>query len=103
MLTLHNHLRAIETIRVGPCDFKVVWDAALLGAQKLYGQTDYGRLEVALDPDLPIQKGRITVMHENIHMIDEAFQLGIEEREVTLLANALVMLFRDNPWLKELF
>lgn len=102
MLTLHNHLRAVKTIRAGPTDFKVVWDAELLRALNRYSQTDDAKAEVTFDPDLSIQKGRIAVLHENIHMIDEAFQLGLKEREVTLLANALVMLFRDNPWLKEL-
>lgn len=105
MATLHERFQAIDaykTIRVGPMDFKIVWDAALLRALNRYAQTDDAKGEVTFDPLLSLQKGRVAVVHEGLHMIDEAFQLGMEEREVTLLANALVMLFRDNPWLKEL-
>lgn len=102
MTTLYDHLQAIETIRVAHADVKVVWNGPLLRREGLLGQTDYTKGEITLDPDLNGPKARITMVHEMVHMMDEAFQLGMEEREVTLLANALVMLFRDNPWLKEL-
>jgi len=102
MATLHDCLDDIKTIRVGPSDFMVVWDGPLLRALNRYSQTDYVKGEVTFDPDLSIQKGRVAVVHEGIHQIDETFQLEMKEREVTLLANALVMLFRDNPWLGEL-
>jgi len=102
MGTLCDHLEAIKIIRAGALDFKIVWDGELLRALNRYAQTDDTKSEVTFDPLLSIQKGKVTVVHEAIHMIDEAFQLGMKEREVTLLANALVMLFRDNPWLKKL-
>lgn len=42
-----------------------------------------------------------TVLHELLHAIDDAMQLGMKERQVHCTAVGLVALLRDNPDLLE--
>ena len=36
-------------------------------------------------------------MHETIHVIDEMFQIGLEEKQVEQLGVGIYNLIRDNP------
>lgn len=52
---------------------------------------------------IKIQEGQIeieeadTMLHETVHGVDYLLDLGLTERQVRLLATALIGIFQDNP------
>ncbi len=90
-----------RTLRVGPVRFVVGKElesnecgSCHVGMQKLNINPEYG-------PDVQA----ITVLHESLHAILELHQYNHEsanEHMIECLANGIVCLFRDNPWMKEL-
>ena len=43
------------------------------------------------------EQKKATLIHELIHGLDEAYIIGLKEKQVEKLGNALYMLIRDNP------
>lgn len=64
---------------------------------KAVGEYDYEHQIVRLrDGQQPVFEAD-TVLHELIHAIDDAMQLGMKERQVHCTAVGLIALLRDNP------
>jgi hypothetical protein len=64
---------------------------------ELDGQWVGQELKIELRPGLKPVEQRDTVVHELFHAIDQFLVLGMSERQVRLLATALVGIFQDNP------
>jgi hypothetical protein len=63
----------------------------------LYGETRYGKLQLAIDPGNPLHRVRETVLHETMHAVDDEYGLGLEEAIVDRLSRALYATLRANP------
>lgn len=64
---------------------------------ELYGQIHYFSEKILLNTDASEEQKKSTLMHELIHALDEMYDIGLEERHVEKLGNALYMLQKDNP------
>lgn len=61
------------------------------------GEFDYKNLGIRVRPaQMPIEE-MDTILHETIHAIDHWLDLEMTERQVRLMATALIGLFQDNP------
>ena len=67
------------------------------GANDLYGQIDYNSETISLRSDSSEEQKRATLVHEMVHALDEIFIIGLKEKQVEKLGNALYALIRDNP------
>lgn len=63
----------------------------------LYGQIHYLPERIILNEDSTEEQKKATLIHELIHGLDEAYIIGLKEKQVEKLGNALYMLIRDNP------
>lgn len=64
---------------------------------KAVGEYDYSTQTVRISENQPAVFEADTVLHELLHAIDDAMQLGMSERQVHCTATGIVALFRDNP------
>ena len=63
----------------------------------LYGEIDYIEQKISLNRAAKDEQAEATLLHEVIHGIDELYNIGLKEKQVEKLGNALYMLIRDNP------
>lgn len=64
---------------------------------KNWGEYDYDTLTVRVRNGQQTAFEADTVLHELIHAIDDAMQLGMAERQVHCTATGLIALLKDNP------
>ncbi len=50
-----------------------------------------------LRADVLEEQQRATLCHEMLHGLDEMYSIGLKEKQIEKLGNALYMLIRDNP------
>lgn len=89
-------------VRVGAYDYEVVEDAAL-SREGLLGEIDTVEHRVRVQPGLNGMSLKRVLYHEILHGI--LSHAGIVEHDETLIdaiANGLVQVHRDNPWLLDL-
>lgn len=67
----------------------------------LYGQIHYLPEKIFLNVDAREEQKKSTLLHELIHAMDEIYSIGLKEKQVKKLGNALYMLQKDNPELFE--
>lgn len=67
------------------------------GAGELYGQIHYLPEKILLNPAASDEQQEATLIHEVLHGIDELYGIGLKEKQVEKLGNALYMLIKDNP------
>jgi hypothetical protein len=77
-------------------DLPVVWVSAE-EMPKAWGEYDYETQVVRVREGQQPAFEADTVLHELIHAIDDAMQLGMTERQVHCSATGLIALFKDNP------
>ncbi len=70
-------------------------------AGDLYGQIHYLPEKIFLNADASEEQKKATLLHELIHALDEMYGIGLKEKQVEKLGNALYMLQKDNPELFE--
>lgn len=100
--------RQQAVLKVGPLRYRVVF-RPLLDEMQCKGRLDSDRLILKIDPDLPLDSQRVTLMHEILHAcfygmgLHNLFQAGAvkEEQIADMLDFCLVMVLRDNPWVVE--
>lgn len=63
----------------------------------LYGQIDYIEQTISLNSATSHEQKKATLIHEIVHGIDELYGIGLKEKQVEKLGNALYVLIRDNP------
>lgn len=67
------------------------------GQDDLYGQIQYLPEQILLNVDSSERQKEATLIHEIIHGLDEMYRIGLDEKQVEILGNALYMLIQDNP------
>ena len=67
------------------------------GADDLYGQVRYLEERILLNSGASGEAKKAALIHETIHVIDEMFQIGLEEKQVEQLGVGIYNLIRDNP------
>ena len=77
-------------------------DADLIsGGDRCYGRIVYGDQRIYINSEYPETQKTTTLMHEAVHGIDDLMCLGLEEKQVSALANGIAALISDNPELLE--
>lgn len=71
-------------------------DPTLNGGDELYGQIDYDRCTITLRATASPDQQRATLVHELLHAVSDMYGLGLDEKLVTDLANALYCVYKDN-------
>ena len=69
------------------------------GVGDLYGQIHYLPEKILLNTDASEEQKKATLLHELVHAMDEMYGIGLKEKQVDKLGNALYMLQKDNPGL----
>lgn len=64
---------------------------------ELYGQIEYLPQKIYLNSKSSEEQRKATLIHEIIHGLDEMYNIGLKEKQVEKLGNAVYMLVRDNP------
>lgn len=67
------------------------------GNQDLCGQIQYLSQQILLNSEMSEELKKATLLHELVHGLDEMYNIGLKEKQVDKLGNALYMLIRDNP------
>ncbi len=90
-----------ESVRIAGRVFRIHFVELPGGLSDKEGLVKYNEQEIFLD----IQQNRVsitdTLLHECIHVIDHFWQLELVEKQVHLLANALMQVFLDNPGVRQ--
>ena len=68
---------------------------------ELYGQIQYLPEKIFLNTGSSDAQKKATLLHECIHGLDDMYCIGLKEKQVEKLGNALFMLIRDNPHMFE--
>ena len=87
-----------ENVKVLYKNYKVIEQENIHdGASDLYGQVLYFSEEILINKDAsdPIKKA--SLIHEIIHALDEMYCIGLKEKQVEKLGNAIYMVIEDNP------
>lgn len=94
-------------LKVGPYRFDVSVDAAAIldetyaSHQAHVGHTDMRKLKIVLDPALPGDQLRETLLHEVLHAVVRTVGLGVdedaEEQFIRAVSPTLLQTLQDNP------
>ena len=60
-----------------------------------YGDVDHLLQELAIRNDLPPSRKLVAFVHENIHIIEGVFNIGLDEHQVELLGEGIGQLFAN--------
>ncbi len=63
----------------------------------LYGQIHYLPEKIYLNAQSSEKQKEASLIHEIIHGIDEMYFIGLKEKQIEKLGNALYVLIQDNP------
>lgn len=89
------------TIRVGHLDYRVEdWTPSEAYVNGRFGECDKHHLVIRVRADLPAQRKAEVLLHEVLHAAWEMGDLSdgcAEEKVVTVLANQMTQVWRDNP------
>jgi len=94
----------VQSVKVGGLVLPVrVLDEILVEGGNASGQWLYatGEIQVSRSRNPSEAEQREVVLHEALHVIDEALGIGLRERQITALGHALHALLVDNPGLME--
>jgi len=90
-----------KSVKVGALRLpvRVVEEIPVDGGGNASGQWLYatGEIQVSRSRNPSEAEQREVVLHEALHVIDEALGIGLRERQVTALGHALHALLVDNP------
>jgi len=90
-----------SSVKVGPFIYKILEDGAV-EQRGIYAEVYHRTFEIKIDPTIADQKLSVSLWHELLHCLDDIQGMELDEKNVSRLANGIVMLLRDNPWLREL-
>jgi hypothetical protein len=98
------------SVKVGPLDYTVIYAKRLHTDHELFGVTMASQQKIYVDPDVPLQTGQDTLLHELLHAIFDVAGLNIElddgaklteEQIIRRVTPWLLMLLKDNPHVVE--
>lgn len=61
------------------------------------GRADADRQVIAIEQGMPLEQEQDTVLHEVIHIVEDAMSIRISETAVAQLATGLLAVLKDNP------
>lgn len=67
------------------------------GGEELYGQIHYLLEKIFLNPASSEEQQKATLIHEVIHGLDDMYNIGLKEKQVEKLGNAIYVFVKDNP------
>ena len=86
-----------EKIKIGWKQYKIIHaKEALNDGSELYGQISYDRQTITLRASNSPEQDEATFIHEVLHGVSEMYGLGLDEKAVTLLGDALYTVVGDN-------
>ena len=84
-------------IKIGWKTYDVEYASARLNSgEELYGQINYDAGVITIRECSTPDQMKATLIHEVLHAISEMYGMGLEEKLVTDLANALYTVYKDN-------
>lgn len=86
----------IESVKICGVNYKIVSKTMIEMPEEL-GLAHADIQEIWLNKTNTRETNVNTLLHECIHMIDHQYDLDMSERQVTVLATALIAFARDNP------
>jgi hypothetical protein len=94
--------RIPDRVKVGWKDYKVVLtEARLNSGAELYGQIDHDAQIIMLRGTSTHDQLCATLLHEVLHAVSDMYGLGLEEKLVEDLTNALYTVYKDNIEIQE--
>lgn len=66
--------------------------------RNLYGNTNHSVGFIEIDASLVGQTKKSTFIHEMLHALDNVYDIGLSEHQVSLLEAALYAFLEDNVW-----
>lgn len=94
--------RIPDRVKVGWKNYDVVFSESRLNSgPELYGQIDYNACTITLRESASPDQQRATLIHEMLHAVSDMYGLGLEEKLVEDLTNALYTVYKDNIELQE--
>lgn len=89
--------RIPDRVKVGWKDYEVVLtEARLNSGAELYGQIDHDAQIITLRGTSTHDQLCATLLHEVLHAVSDMYGLGLEEKLVEDLTNALYTVYKDN-------
>lgn len=89
--------RIPDRVKVGWKNYDVViTDSRLNSGPELYGQIDHDAQVITLRGSSTTDQLRATLLHEVLHAVSDMYGLGLEEKLVEDLTNALYTVYKDN-------
>lgn len=85
-----------ERIKIGYKVYMIESAKPNLSVEDYYGTINYGEEKIYLRDSNSEEQNVQTLIHEVLHGISEFYLLGMEEKEVALLSNALYTVLKDN-------
>jgi hypothetical protein len=76
---------------------KAVDDDLISGGDRCYGRIVYGDQQIYINSEYPETQKTTTLIHEALHAIDDAYDIGLEENQVIRVGNGIAALISDNP------
>jgi|ETNvirnome_6_100_1030635.scaffolds.fasta_scaffold94011_1 Zn-dependent peptidase ImmA (M78 family) len=64
-----------------------------------FGEWDSCELSITLNPTIPPEHQKVTLLHELIHGVDDMLDLGLSHKTVYCLSQAMLTIIRHNPGL----
>ena len=86
-----------ELVRVLGRNYYVIYSSLLEGGMVDLGLTHVEEGIVNIRNGQTSVEEKDTLLHEFIHVVETLMGIGLDERQVTILAHGLIALFQDNP------
>lgn len=68
---------------------------------ELYGQIHFDAEKILLNSGSSEEQKMATLIHEIVHGLDAMYSIGLKEKQVEKLGNAVYMVIKDNPQIFE--
>lgn len=88
-----------EKIKIGYKDYDVkIVDGNIVDDNKIcYGRILYNDCKIEISTQYSKNVQECTLLHEVLHGIDDAYDIGIPEEHIQKLAKGLLQVIKDNP------
>ncbi len=95
-------MRIPDSARIGPFTYGVEYHEGLIAddGKGLFGQADHVKHAIRISRFATPDHHPVTFLHEVLHVIDEVYDLDLKERQVDVLAAALVSFLKDNGFIE---
>lgn len=94
-----SKIKLPKRLRIGARWYDVEINKPRTDDRNAYGFIVYAESKIVIDGDVEQQKAEQTLLHEVIHGISHALELGMKEHNVQSLSEMLYLFLKDNdPW-----